>query len=365
MLALWLPAPPARPADPVLPAARDLEAYLGLVERYRLGEETAEPLADWSVAEVGAAVGALLRETAAGPGPACAGRCLLAAALLHLDAAQRLRERQADATADFHVKAARRALDGARPDEPSPAFLQRFRRAWLMALGYHNLSSALLVRAADAFEELLGDEPGNARAWTAAGTVQETLGTLESEGGGPVWELPVLRTGIFESGWRLALAAEQERARKAALRHYEQALRLAPGLSEARLRRARLLLLAKRGPEAVSQLESVLRETREPRLLYLAHLLLGGAAEAAGRSAEALAHFKDALRADPDSPSARLALSHAQQRAGDLRAAGESARAALASQPPDGRLDAWIQYPLGPPGAFEEQLGRLRAELRP
>jgi uncharacterized protein HemY len=83
-------------------------------------------------------------------------------------------------------------------------------------------------------------------------------------------------------------------------------------------------------PEAARQrLESVIAGSREPALVYLAHLFLGRVHEDAGRLTEAEREYRAALDAAPQAQTPQIALAHVLQGLRDEVGAGAAIRRAL------------------------------------
>lgn len=132
---------------------------------------------------------------------------------------------------------------------------------------------------------------------------------------------------------------------------------------EAVLRLGRIALDQGWLPRARRCFESVDAKASDDRQRFLARLLLGRLAEQEAKSDEAIACYRRALEAWPQSQSAALALAHALERAtGPAAAVPEVARALALSRPASAKPDPWRSYLYGMPGLAESCLDRVRRE---
>jgi tetratricopeptide (TPR) repeat protein len=162
------------------------------------------------------------------------------------------------------------------------------------------------------------------------------------------------------------LAAERDRhaALGRARASFEDALRGAPALHEARLRLGRVEWRLGRPRPARAALEAVLKAADDPRLLYLAHLFLGRLEEDAGRMQAAAQAYRAALELNPGAQSAGVALSHVQFLAGEAAGARETMEDAIAQAGLPDRTDELWAYALGRAEDAERLFEALRAEAR-
>jgi tetratricopeptide (TPR) repeat protein len=110
-------------------------------------------------------------------------------------------------------------------------------------------------------------------------------------------------------------------------RFFRQALTLAPGAADARLRLGRTLGELGRHEEAAAELRRVRDGEGGRQRRYLVELFLGREEQQLGRADEARRHFENAAALYPDAQSPRLALSLLARKAGDRK------NALLAIQP--------------------------------
>jgi VWFA-related protein len=333
----------------ITPASPD--SYRGLVERYLKGQhaDTARELTAWPRArwEEGAR---------AAPGMGCDASCLRGAALLHTEAAVADRARGQNSAAGAHLGQAHDLLHRIQDDT--------FRRAWLLAVGYHLQGYVILSPAQRHFEECLKSNPSDAQALLALGTIHELRSVLEG--------LEPRTRGTLEPGGSAGLlpdflrAAESEREAREAETLYRRAIKADPNLVEAHLRIGRVWQRRGKGDDARREFDWVLRNGQDHELLFLARLFLGVQEQMANHVSEAGVHFRAALDLIPHAQSARLALSLAQHATGDARAAQATARAALwpaaekATSP-----DPWVSYHLGLSRLFDAALVDLRGRVSP
>jgi tetratricopeptide (TPR) repeat protein len=152
-----------------------------------------------------------------------------------------------------------------------------------------------------------------------------------------------------------------------ALGHAERRLRRAlaadPHLDEARLRLGDVLLVLGRPKEAAAEIEAVLAKSADPDLLCPAHLFLGGMHEQAGRLADAIKSYRDALDLDPTGQTPNLALSAALDASGDAAGARDALERALAEAGDAHELaHPWWVFQLGQSKRLDALLEALREE---
>jgi tetratricopeptide (TPR) repeat protein len=144
----------------------------------------------------------------------------------------------------------------------------------------------------------------------------------------------------------------------------EQALAADATLHEARLHLGRVLWrLERKG--AREAFEGVLSASREPRLLYLAHLFLGRLHEEDGQLGRAEAEYRAALGIDPTAQAAAVALSFVLQLAGRPEASRDTLREALRQAPRYGEAEPHWAYLTPPPSRGRRLFDELRQELQP
>jgi tetratricopeptide (TPR) repeat protein len=144
-------------------------------------------------------------------------------------------------------------------------------------------------------------------------------------------------------GIRVAVRSEGAELR-AAESEYRRALDLDPGLTEARLRRGRVLARQGKHGDAVVELRAVLGFTGEPLLEYYARLFLGAEEETLGRLDHARQLYDEAAKIYPLAQSPRLASSQLAHRRGERAAARRMLDDALGPQSQRESDDPWWMY---------------------
>lgn len=303
--------------------------YLRLVDRY--------------VEDADAAVKTLARQARTavdGAVNACATMCsqqaLVAAAMLHSDAAAVLMD-SAPAEAAFHIRMASRLLGRV---QERPVWVQR----WYEYNAMRYVSAGRFQNATTLVNEGLARYPRAATLYAARGTVSELQVTADH---------PNLR-GAAISDDRESFRVT--RALEGAAADYRRALALDPRFEVARLRLGwiHLLLGDKR---AADELSAIVQDATDDSIRYLAHLFLGGIAEGEGRLGDARQAYGAARQAGPRYQSACVALSHVEGALGDSTRAQEVALECFEHPKED---DPWWRL-----GAFDPQtLDWLYSEAR-
>ena len=120
---------------------------------------------------------------------------------------------------------------------------------------------------------------------------------------------------------------------------FREALALAPGDIDGRVRLGHTLGELGRHREAAAELRRAIDAKPDAQRLYLAALFLGRAEEALGRRDEARRRYEQAADLYPDAQSPRLALSRLARQTGD-RASAQRLLQTLAASDAD-RIDPW------------------------
>jgi len=346
--------------------------YLDLIEQYRRGESApaVAKLRSWTQSETTKAVVALMtRRTDALQIPDVAA--MYAATMLHTDAAFTAVEALRPSEGSFHLRAAADLLMWTVlkvPDERRWLFA---RRDWrLMVTRVLNFyiewnveQSVFKPNPAPLGPALFGWAPtqmGQARA----NEIIEDDADMELALGSLAEGFAYMNAQEFKID-----QSEEQRAlvlqlRQRAEGHFRRALGLRSDMVEARLRLGRVLLDADRTAEVQVELGAVLKGTGDPRVVHLALLFLGEAAEKAGRFEEATELYRRAVDIRPNCQAARVALAYASERMGDM----DRARSVVASfldrnQPRGVPVDDWTSYPGGQFQEGFEALARLRTSV--
>ena len=345
------------------------QRYLEIVTAYARGDEeqaAVRTLATWSERDVRKAVTGLLDRPvtiiAALPGE-ITPRTKAAAILLHTHVAMTLVIDAAESDVMpraplLHFAMAQSLLADVPPrrEEPGhpplpdldPRFAQFTLRDWTLAVirwltWRHAFVPARQIARLSSLhgggtpEELFRDDP---EALLTIGIMEEAASIFEDR------EHDTRMGGSWDRGqYSKQARAAQERAE----RFYRLALDRQPSLAEARLRLARLLLSRSESGEASSNLRLLLEAATEPRIEYLGNLFLGRLHEQAGGLDEAIACYGKAVARYPACQTARLALTDAFARRGDMeQSAAVLAPLSARRQPVDPALDPWWAYPDGP-----------------
>jgi tetratricopeptide (TPR) repeat protein len=352
---------------PTVRPEHDLAAYLELARGYEAGERTAalREVRRWRSAEVRAADEALrAQEGRLRAKPLLAGeidfRRVEAAVLLHAETGLLFLAGAAFVDATFHLEvsrslfewshgAAQRLRARAEAARSSPSLLPRPEalevEERIRPRDYHvAVASAALAYGSP--EAALPAAADAVRAAPREAEVQLLDGCVEAS----LAENLVLQRRVDEAQGALEQA---ERA-------FRRALAIDGKLHEARLRLGKLLLEDGRAHEAHALLAFVADHATDQRLLYLAHLFLGRAAERRGRWQEAQRAYETAAQAWPDAQAARLGLARARERTAGPGEARELVAATLADSRRPGRApDPWWTLPFGPPALATSAVERV------
>ncbi|HRB12586.1 MAG TPA: tetratricopeptide repeat protein, partial [Vicinamibacteria bacterium] len=132
---------------------------------------------------------------------------------------------------------------------------------------------------------------------------------------------------------------------------------------EARLRLGRVLWRLGRPEPARAVLEQVLGKHAEAPQQYLAHLFLGRILEDRGELAAAEEHYRVALAMQPLSEIAAVAVSHARLLQGDVEGARDRLRAGLEAVRARRDFDPWMSYLLPQTPGGEAIMAELRESI--
>jgi tetratricopeptide (TPR) repeat protein len=170
--------------------------------------------------------------------------------------------------------------------------------------------------------------------------------------------------GIVASSSQPLEVPAQRTALRGAYDLFREAVELAPGHVEARLRCGRTAGLLGRHEEAVAELRLVLAGRPPDVFRYYAELILGYEEEALNHRDGARAAYERAAAVFPTAQSPLLALAALARRGGDRQAAGV-AMERLWALPADGhrRLDPWQAYHFMQGAGADELLAGVYAEV--
>jgi tetratricopeptide (TPR) repeat protein len=233
--------------------------------------------------------------------------------------------------AGVHWAIGRALLDEVRPD-PS---LDETVRLWYRAMGAYLQTTHAYAYADPLLDDARRIFPGDAAIRLYSGSVHESYAAPHVQG----WARP-------GSVGTPAIAVRSRRQElQQAQAFFSQALKIDPGLTEARIRLGRVLELLGRNQEAATQLRRAATEADSAAFRYYADLFLGQAEQALGGRDAAREAFERAAALFPRAQSARLALSQLARRSGD-RANALGAIQQVLSLPGDelNRPDPWWAY---------------------
>ena len=145
-----------------------------------------------------------------------------------------------------------------------------------------------------------------------------------------------------------------------------KALMAKPDFPEAHLRLGRVLAELDARDEALTHLQQVTTMTKEPRLVYYAHLFAADVMLAADRINDARAEYEKAIVLFPSAQAAHLGLGAALRLTGDRHAALEAVLA-TATVTPDTRdqsHEPWWNYYDGDDTDVDVLLGQLRESVQ-
>lgn len=320
------------------PLAQDgegLEYYARIVERYRRGEAQAalEALGERPDRSLREAVTEAVRLLRARQVPAFS---VPAAVLLHTDRALLERERGESDAEEFQLTLARELVG---PAARLPEFESFGRRYYLAAAEAWQVGEDWAL-ARQLLDEGLKLFPREAPLLVARAALEETLAAFREKDDGPVQRKMSNRR---EAPRLLRRAADARQGRIEAIGLLRRAVAAAPDSEEARLRLGRTLLEVGETEEGLALLDG-LRAARDPGVGYLAWLLRGGALERAGRLREAIDSYRAALALEPRGQVARVALAHALDEAGLPGASAAVAEGLATVMRHPGFDDPWWTY---------------------
>jgi tetratricopeptide (TPR) repeat protein len=330
-----------------------VQAYRAAIAEYRSGrrEASIEIALSWTrdlgfVKELPA--GILAIEERKGRADDLEWRDVEAAVLLHTDAATAAVFREPPVQWWKHLDAARMLngwlarLDQTRPRGGLPPYSRAYQaRVWYLAtlvsfsrLWQHSTIEAMADEAAEQY-------PGDADIQLAAGAVSERLAYYRGSSFGGT------------------------RARRKAGDRYRAAVAAGPGIHEAVVRLGHVLAASGRKREAEVEFRQAIRDARDPRVLYLAHLFLGRLLENDRQFVPAADEYAAAVASQPDAQAARSALAHVKIELGRIDEAWPALEPGLDSALPQNDFaDPFCSYGMGPLVDLEALLLGMRDAVR-
>jgi tetratricopeptide (TPR) repeat protein len=353
--------PTASAASSAAQSDRNASSYEELIRRYQAGEAdvTVRILASWSASEVDRAV----RESQADESrPRIVPRSdaardlrLVAVAGLHAEAGITSGDHERYQLHADVGEAAVKDLAARRSAVP-------FCRAWYLTASNFWTVLGDLVRAEAALtsaRRLLG---GDAELLVALGAVNEMWS-------GPFGAPFLKRDMSVDLGGenfqqRVYVRASRQRAALLgrARAFYQEAVAMAPGAYEARLRLGRVLAQLGHPDQAAKELEICLAPGADPLIRYLAALFLGQIREERNDLAAAEAAYRGARASVPSGFAATLALARVLDITGQADASTAIVTGMLVSPAGAARpLDPWWLYQMGQLTDLGTRLKALRA----
>ncbi len=357
----------------------ELAPYLRVIAAYRAGrmDEAVQDILRWSRTELDEARHRVQRlrhhivpcrkVTPAIDGRTFAGEIevadLDAAVLLHTDAAFWALGHGIAFRAQSQFRAAQPLFDWTRAQDwvwescqPTFSMCDQFmplgchplpelsRRDWYLAVSW----SLLLyweLDLADAFAGRgLESAPGDAELLLAAATIKEGLALDATQFSRVRSKLPAR----VEDNSGPSAPRDESRSLNEARDLYRRALGVQPVYIQTHLRLGRVLSRLDRLDEARAELELVAANADEAFERYLAELFLARVEEQAEDEDAAVAHYRRALDAWPESQAARIGLVHALGLADGGAGASQQLAALLAVPwPQPMTFDPWWAYPFG------------------
>lgn len=306
-------------------------AYLQLVDEYREGSTDApNRMSLLSEREVSAGVDACLFILAREPrNTLCGPRHLMAAAMLHADAADLLLGSD-PGRARAHLQAARRLLQSSAAD---PIFGAR----WHAHVSRLLLAHGFAANAATTVNQAIVRYPKTAELFAARGVITETTVLRFMRDVSDLREA-VLRGDRFDPAVTRSLIS--------AAADYRHALELDPAHTDARLRLGWNHLLQGDG-RATDDFGRLVSESTPAGARYLAHLFRGTASERDRRLSDALTDYAQARQAGPGHPTACVAHAHGLYISGELSRAQGVAAECLDLPADDDHPDPWWLFRIG------------------
>ncbi len=169
-----------------------------------------------------------------------------------------------------------------------------------------------------------------------------------------------VNAGNYLAHYNMGNLLSRENRLSEAVKHYEAALRAEPNYAEAHNNLGSVLVRQRRFDEALAHHAAAVRLRPE----YLYYFNLANALMDAGRPAEAVPNYQQALRLNPNSSQAHHNLGLALQAQGQAEAAMNEFRAALQLQPDYESAEHNLANRLANAGRLDEAIAHYLAALR-
>lgn len=322
-------------------SAQPLDPYPAIVEHYARGDikDAVVELAEWAKGHVGAIEPSIQR---------LATSQLRAAAMLHTDLAGALVMIGEKSQVDTQLRFANRIIDRLLSQNHDDSAAQTFGGYWYAFASSIYVSQGLLNQARAYADNGLHRFPRSSVLLVARGVVAEMIARQAEEA-----------PRIAVDGWsRGAAARRHEQLLTAASVNFELAIELDKASAVAYLHRG--WILQQLGDQrATRELNLALANASDDSVRYLAHLILGAAAESR-KDLDAAALEYEAARALGAAQTACVALSHVEAQRGHAGRAREIVDEF--SRQSEHAEDPWWNLRIG--GFDSTALAWLRAEAR-
>lgn len=228
---------------------------------------------------------------------------------------------------------------------------------WYRAIAAHFMLHRSFAEALDHFDNARAIVPDEPDVLYSEACLQEVFGAPRIQDYVRIVTLQgVLIRGVSSPRSHFQKAAEMLR----------KALAVEPHFVDARLRLGRLLVELKIYDEALTHLAEVVASTKDPSLLYYAHIFSGDAAIAMQRPSDARGEYERAVDLYPRAQAAHLGLAAALRLMGERSGAVDAVNATI-TLPVDSRDEAdepWWNYYDGDAAVVDRLLTELRAPYR-
>jgi hypothetical protein len=329
-------------------AAQTADPYLRLVRMYRTDPSAAvDAMARMNAGAIDEGVRRCVPDDTAVQ-PACRHADLVAGAMLHLDTAEQVLAPNSEA-ALTHIRAGQRLLLGPKGlDGGHPSARQRvvFATRWHAQAARMFLAHGHAVAASVVLTEGRGRYKEAPEFFVVLGLITEWrtgmfgTGSLAADLRGVA-----VKDATFEQGPDYVPGAVMHRFETASA-DYRRALALDPSHPAARIRLAWVHTLS--GDSRVwDDVSTQFLEAADPETRMLARLIRGTAAEREKKPEVALAEYREARRAAPESQTACVAVSTAQALNGDFAGADATAAECLTLGNDPDRVDSWTLFRMG------------------
>lgn len=323
------------------PKGGPAEGYLEIITMYRRGylSTASRELRSSSPKDVTAAIDELKQFPPS-------NEDLWAATLLHTELAVSAAARGELNERHFHMETASELIEMTRGTGGRVGFHRR----WLIAMGYYYLSQLEEDLAVMSFEQGLELSPDDGEILVAMGSVRETISLVQAGGTSDTLSpsdgaLPPTNSSEYRSMLaRLRGFSVSHSQLAEAESFYRRALELDAANAEAHLRLGRVLQQTGLEDEAMEELSWVIDNSKDRFLRGAANLFIGRLLEGRKRRDAAVAHYREAVRLQPNWQVAQLALGHALHRSGERKPSKQIIEEAFSPKDRSSQGGLWQYY---------------------